>query len=171
MCGMPFFSAIEILGNDFHVIMSVGTQPDALDFLPNGSCDLPPNVTIRSSIPQVEMLHSYADVFISHVGFNSLQESVSEGVPMIAIPQAVDQPANARKVETSGWGHAFLEPMTSVTSESLVKALREITSETSAASLRSTLEISGAKLNGGARKGAERLRNMALASQQCPEHF
>jgi len=159
-------AALELLGPGFHCVISVGTQLDALDFLSGGAGELPVNVTVRISIPQVEMLHSYADVFISHAGFNSLQESVFEGVPMIAVPQAVDQPANARKVEASGWGRAFFEPMASVTAESLAEALREVTSETSAASIRAALEASGAKLRGGERRAADRLLELAASGRQ-----
>jgi len=154
-------AALDFLGPGFHCVISAGTQLDALDFLPGGVGQLPANATVRSSVPQVEMLHSYADVFISHAGFNSLQESVFEGVPMIAVPQAVDQPANARKVEASGWGRAFLEPMSSVTAESLVEALREITSNTSAASIHAKLEASRAKLRGGEMRAADRLLDFA----------
>lgn len=116
------------IGDDFHCVLCVGVQADALDFLEGGSESIPSNVSIRSSVSQVEMLSNYADAFISHVGFNSMQESLFAGVPLIAVPQAVDQPANARKAESSGWGRAFLEPMSTLTSESLRAAIRDVTS-------------------------------------------
>jgi len=158
--------ALELLGPGFHCVISVGSQPDALDFLPDGLGALPANVTLRTSVPQVEMLHSYADAFISHAGFNSLQESVLEGVPILAVPQAVDQPANARLAEASGWGRAFLEPMTSVTPKGLAEALCEVTGTASAAPFRAALAAAGAKLRGGEKRVADRLVELAAGSVQ-----
>ncbi|CAE7445016.1 yjiC, partial [Symbiodinium natans] len=84
-------AALKDLGDEYFCVLSVGKQPDALDFL--GSSDeeifdqVPSNVLIRGFVPQVEMLNNYTSAFISHVGFNSLQESLMAGVPLVAIPQ------------------------------------------------------------------------------------
>ncbi|CAE7552470.1 yjiC [Symbiodinium sp. CCMP2592] len=126
-------AAMEELGDDFFCVLSVGKQPDALDFLGRSEAEIfehvPSNVLIRGFVPQVEMLNNYASAFISHVGFNSLQESLMAGVPLVAIPQAVDQPANASKVEQRGWGQAFFNPMETVTKTALAEALRQVMTE------------------------------------------
>lgn len=125
-------AAMRELGNGFHCVLSVGTQEDALDFLEAETderrlANLPKNISVCSFVQQMEMLSCYANVFLSHAGFNSMQESLLAGVPLIAVPQAIDQPANARKIEESGWGKAFLQPMTSVEPATLADAIREVT--------------------------------------------
>jgi hypothetical protein len=46
--------------------------------------------------PQAAILaHEATGAFITHCGWNSVQESVAAGVPMIALPLQSDQPANA----------------------------------------------------------------------------
>ena len=55
---------------------------------------LPPNVHLFSWVPQLRLL-PLVDAFISHGGANSLNESLSAGVPMLIIPFGRgDQPTN-----------------------------------------------------------------------------
>jgi EryCIII-like glycosyltransferase len=44
------------------------------------------------------------DAFVTHAGMGSCTEGLWYGVPMVAIPQAVDQPANADQLEAIGAG-------------------------------------------------------------------
>ncbi|CAE7426220.1 yjiC [Symbiodinium pilosum] len=159
------FAALEDLGDDFLCVLSVGKQPDALDFLWSNELEIfervPSNVLIRGFVPQVEMLNNYTSVFISHVGFNSLQESLMAGVPLVAIPQAVDQPANARKVQERGWGRAFFKPMETVNSGTLAEALRQVSDADGA--YRQAVQSARAELAGGAPRLAEQLVAMAKA--------
>ncbi|KAL4588666.1 hypothetical protein LXL04_001558 [Taraxacum kok-saghyz] len=54
--------------------------------------------------PQTAVLsHPSVGCFLSHCGWNSLIESVTAGVPVIACPQWTDQPTNAKLV-TDVWG-------------------------------------------------------------------
>ena len=101
------------------------------------------------------MLNKYTSVFVSHVGFNSLQESLMAGVPLVAIPQAVDQPANAQKVESCSWGVSFLHPMATVTGPSLAEALRQ------APSYADSVQVAKQDLAGGALRLAEQLLQMS----------
>lgn len=146
------------LTQEFHCVLCVGSQPDALEFLedaPGQAVVLPDNVTMRSSVSQVEMLSTFADVFISHAGFNSLQESVFAGVPIIAIPQAVDQPANALKVQRCGWGRALLKPMEAVTAASIRTTLQDVTAPN--APYKFALDEARDSLRCGERRAADRL--------------
>merc|ERR1711948_120688 len=102
-----------------------------------------------------EMLSKHAHAFITHAGFNSLQESLIAGVPLIAVPQAVDQPANARKIESSGWGRSFLQPMDSVSEASLVDAIRDVTSPSS--SFRQAVADASGTLSGGHIRASEKI--------------
>ncbi|CAN6445871.1 unnamed protein product [Victoria cruziana] len=54
--------------------------------------------------PQLEVLsHPAIGCFMSHCGWNSTLESLSIGVPMVAVPQWLDQLTNAKLVEDD-WG-------------------------------------------------------------------
>ncbi|CAE7527127.1 ugt-48 [Symbiodinium natans] len=160
-------AALEELGDDYFCVLPVGKQPDALDFLGSSkeeiSRHLPCNVLVRECVPQVEMLNRFTSVFVSHVGFNSLQESLMAGVPIVAIPQAVDQPGNARKVQERGWGQAFFKPMKTCTAANLVEALRLVSG---GASYRQAVQRARAELAGGAPRLAERLVAMAKETDQ-----
>ncbi|XP_023760709.1 UDP-glycosyltransferase 84B1 [Lactuca sativa] len=58
---------------------------------------------IMSWSPQTAVLsHPSVGCFISHCGWNSLIETITAGVPMIACPQWTDQPTNAKLV-TDVW--------------------------------------------------------------------
>lgn len=57
--------------------------------------------------PQQEVLaHSAVGGFWTHNGWNSTLESISEGLPMICMPQFADQMMNTRYVEAA-WGVGF----------------------------------------------------------------
>ena len=159
-------AAMEELGDEFFCLLSVGKQPDALDFLGSSEAEIfelvPSNVLIRGFVPQVDMLNNYTSAFISHVGVNSLQESLMAGVPLVAIPQAVDQPANACKVEQRGWGQAFFKPMETVSSTALAESLRQVCDENSM--YRQQVQCARSELAGGAPRLAERLLSMSYQS-------
>jgi MGT family glycosyltransferase len=58
----------------------------------------PANFIVRSRVPQVALLPR-VDLFITHTGINSLHESLYFGVPMVMIPQQMEQAMNARIAE------------------------------------------------------------------------
>ncbi|KAF3648097.1 putative V-type proton ATPase subunit H-like [Capsicum annuum] len=70
-------------------------------------------MVVRSWAPQLEILgHPSTGGFLSHCGWNSSMESISMGVPMAAMPMAVDQPyhtllvTNVWKIGISVWSWA-----------------------------------------------------------------
>ncbi|MBZ0286673.1 MAG: glycosyl transferase, partial [Anaerolineae bacterium] len=79
-------------------ILSVGKHTD-LSQLPT----IPANFIVRSSVPQLDVLQQ-ADLFITHGGMNSVQEGLYYGVPLVVIPQQMEQAANAILVERKGAG-------------------------------------------------------------------
>ncbi|OOM07507.1 macrolide family glycosyltransferase [Clostridium saccharobutylicum] len=91
------FKAFEDM--DVQVIMSIGNKLD----INNAFKYIPQNFTVRNYIPQLEVL-KYADVFITHGGMNSTNEGLYYNVPLILIPQSVDQPFVASRVEKLGSG-------------------------------------------------------------------
>lgn len=74
---------------------------------------VPSWVQARASVPQPAVLQR-ADCFITHAGMGSCTEGLWFGVPMVAIPQAVDQPANAARLETIGVGRHLSDQLPSV---------------------------------------------------------
>ncbi|KAK6012400.1 hypothetical protein OSTOST_22454 [Ostertagia ostertagi] len=61
---------------------------------------LPPNVYLFKWLPQADLLRNPKTVaFISHGGYNSLQEAVTSGVPMITVALFGDQPRNVKLAE------------------------------------------------------------------------
>jgi MGT family glycosyltransferase len=62
-----------------------------------------PNTIVRSYVPQLELLRR-AHLTITHAGLNTTLESLSEGVPLVAIPVSADQPGVAARIEWAGCG-------------------------------------------------------------------
>ena len=63
----------------------------------------PQNFIVRPSVPQLEVLQR-ADLFISHGGMNSINESLYYGVPLVIVPQQMEQLLNGRMVERAEAG-------------------------------------------------------------------
>lgn len=50
----------------------------------------PANVLVRATVPQVEVLR-HAAAFVTHGGMNSVLEGLVCGVPLVVVPQQVEQ--------------------------------------------------------------------------------
>ncbi|CAL9780773.1 unnamed protein product [Musa acuminata subsp. burmannicoides] len=60
-------------------------------------------VLVHGWAPQLEILsHTSTGAFLSHCGWNSVLESLSRGVPIVAWPLLADQPHNAKMMEEMG---------------------------------------------------------------------
>lgn len=78
-------------GKNFSVILNTGRiDPKTLGSVPQ-------NIFPYSFVPQLEVLQK-ADLFITHCGMNSVNEAMSFGVPMLAMPVINDQIANAKRI-------------------------------------------------------------------------
>lgn len=73
----------------WHLVLQVGRRID-LDALG----ELPPGVEVHRWVPQLAILHE-ADLFVTHAGMGGSGEGLLTATPMIAVPQDVDQFANA----------------------------------------------------------------------------
>jgi MGT family glycosyltransferase len=78
-------------GKDISVILNTGkVSPETLGKIPG-------NIYAYSFVPQVEVLR-HADVFLTHCGMNSVNEAMTYGVPMVAMPFINDQISNAIRI-------------------------------------------------------------------------
>jgi len=131
---------IEIFTNtSYIVIISLGAR-FKISQLPK----LPKNIIVANHIPQLEVLKK-TDLFITHGGANSINESLYFGVPMILVPQMLEQRLNAKRIEKLGVGLYFKN--TRMTNDELLRAVEQIISDKKyyqkAQSLSETLKQSG----------------------------
>jgi MGT family glycosyltransferase len=127
-------------------VLSIGKQTDI-----SGLGDIPDNFLVRRSVPQLQIL-KHADAFITHGGLNSVQESLIQGVPMIAIPQQLEQAAVALQMARHGAGIALRTspPYAVVSAQELRLALRSILSNPAYAAAARRLGSSLAESGGSA---------------------
>jgi N-glycosyltransferase len=63
----------------------------------------PANVYLAPFVQQ-RLLLGACEVFLTHAGFSGVRESLSVGVPMVALPLFADQPENAARIDELGLG-------------------------------------------------------------------
>ena len=84
--------AYACLGLDAQLVISLGgaTEPEELGYVPGSP------IVVKAA-PQLALLKR-ASVCITHAGMNTTLESLSNGVPLVAIPITNDQPAVAARI-------------------------------------------------------------------------
>ena len=88
----------------YQVILSVGNLVSLNEF-----GKLPEQISVFSHVDQISVLKK-ADVFISHCGMNSVNESLYFGVPLIMLPQTSEQSGVAERVSQLGAGIRLHKP-------------------------------------------------------------
>ncbi|KAF3644212.1 putative MATH domain-containing protein-like [Capsicum annuum] len=88
-------------------------------------------MVIEGWAPQSQILnHSSIGGFVTHCGWNSMLESMSFGVPIIAMPMNHDQPLNSRIVEELGIGVDILRGENGeIKREEVAKGIRKVVEE------------------------------------------
>jgi zeaxanthin glucosyltransferase len=89
--------AVEPL-DDVQVVLSLGKHIN-----PENLGRIPSNTIVVRSAPQIELLKRAA-LCITHAGLNTALESLSHGVPMVAMPIGYDQPGVASRLAHHGTG-------------------------------------------------------------------
>jgi len=113
--------------------------------------DAPRGAVLVDFAPQVALLEKAA-MFITHAGQNSVMESLSRGVPLVAIPRSADQPGMAARIERSGAGlRAFFRDLSA---ERLRRMIRRVLEEDSFRRRAAVIQRSIAAA-GGATRAAE----------------
>ncbi|MGF1504583.1 MAG: macrolide family glycosyltransferase [Anaerolineae bacterium] len=108
-------------GTDLQVVMAVGTR---LDIGSLGA--VPENIVVRGYVPQLDLL-PHVDAFITHGGMNSVHEGLWFGVPLLVIPQMLEQWLVGQRVVETGAG--LLLENEAVTAAALRKAVRHLLDE------------------------------------------
>lgn len=83
---------------DAQLVISLGGSGD-----PNALPTFPGNPLVVNYAPQLKLL-AQASLTITHAGMNTALESITYGVPMVAIPITNDQPGVAARIKYSGAG-------------------------------------------------------------------
>lgn len=141
-------ACIEAFGDlpDWHVVLQIGTFTDEADL---GA--VPANVEIHRWVPQLDILRR-ADAFITHAGAGGSQEGLATGTPMVAVPQAVDQFANADMLQ--GLGVARHVPMEEADARTLREAVLGLVADPGVAARAEAVRAQMAS-EGGSRRAAD----------------
>ncbi|PPK68498.1 glycosyltransferase [Actinokineospora auranticolor] len=103
---------------DWHVVLVAGKHAATLD--------APAHVRVYERVPQLIVLE-HASAFVTHAGMGGCVEALWYGVPMVAIPQGVDQFGNAARVAELGVGTHL--PAAEVTADALRQAVDQVSAD------------------------------------------
>ncbi|MEL6814760.1 MAG: nucleotide disphospho-sugar-binding domain-containing protein [Cyanobacteria bacterium J06598_3] len=133
-------------GLDAQVVIALGggSPPEALPPLPG-------NPIVVGFAPQLALLKK-ATLTITHAGMNTVLESLSNGVPMVAIPITNDQPGVAARVAWSGTGEVVSLKGLKVTDlrAAITKVLTQESYKQNALKLQTAIQAAG-----GVKKAAD----------------
>jgi zeaxanthin glucosyltransferase len=108
---------------DLQLVLSVGDQID-----PEQIGRVPDNAIIVKRAPQLEILKR-ASVCITHAGLNTVLESLTQGVPQLAIPVTFDQPGVAARIADKQTG--VVASLDKLTADHLSTLLDEVLTDPS----------------------------------------
>jgi MGT family glycosyltransferase len=103
---------------ELQFVLTVGGQLD-----PKQLGDVSANVLVVNHAPQIEILKR-SSLCITHAGLNTVLESLSNGVPMLALPITNDQPGVAARIATKKVGVVI--PPDQATPENFVTAIKQV---------------------------------------------
>jgi UDP:flavonoid glycosyltransferase YjiC (YdhE family) len=132
---------VEALADEpLNAIVAIGRDQDSARFGTQ-----PANVRLEAYVPQPALL-GRCDLFITHGGFNSVKESLSQGVPMVVVPITADQPYSAGRCAALGVAEV-IEP-DKRSSEKIRAAVRKVLADPSYRSNARAFEAEMAALPG-----------------------
>lgn len=121
----PVFQAIAEACADLDVQLLIahggGMTPDMAQQLPG-------DPLVLEYVPQFEVL-SRGSLTITHGGMNTLMDSFTHGVPVIATPITFEQPGNAARVQWTGTGEVI--PIAQLSSTRLRATIQRVLSDPS----------------------------------------
>jgi zeaxanthin glucosyltransferase len=117
----PVFTTIaEAVGErpGTQLVMSIGAVLDIAQIK-----SLPKNAIVVNRAPQIDLLKR-STLCITHAGLNTTLESLTQGVPMVAIPVTSDQPGVAARIVYTKTGLAL--PVQELTTPKLASLIDEV---------------------------------------------
>jgi MGT family glycosyltransferase len=153
--GTSFFAPfIDAFGRreGYELLISAGPTASSFGALPN-------NVTVRRSVPQTAVL-AHTDVFVSHMGANSMHEGLFYGVPLVCVPQSGDGPHNAERVVAQGAG--VLVPLGEVSAERILAEVERVSGPSFRAN--AARLATGLRACGGLERALQVIENLTAAS-------
>ncbi|WP_394340676.1 macrolide family glycosyltransferase [Nocardiopsis dassonvillei] len=140
-------ACLEAFGDlpGWHVVLQIGKYVDPAEL-----GEVPGNVEVHTWVPQLAVLRQ-ADAFVTHAGMGGSSEGLYTGVPMIAVPQAVDQFDNADRLVELGVARRI--DTGEASAERLRSALLELTADPGVA--RRLAEVSARLQAGGTSYAAD----------------
>lgn len=143
-------NCIKALENlDVEVIMSVGKDTNIEDL-----GNIPSNFEIKNTVNQIAVLQN-TDVFLTHCGMNSVNESLYYGVPMVLFPQHSEQGMVANRVNELGAGIRLKNTSPEQIKNSLVEVMSDDKYRENANKISQSFRNAG-----GAKKAAEGILKM-----------
>lgn len=126
-------------GLDAQLVISLGSGIKA-ESIPK----LPGSPIVVKYAPQLELLQK-ANLVITHAGLNTTLESLSHGVPMVAVPISLDQPGVAARIAWTGTGKVVPLSRLSVPKlrETITQVLTHESYKTNAVQLQQALHDAG----------------------------
>lgn len=111
-------NCIKAFGNcDVDVVMSVGKDTNI-----EGLGKIPENFQVKNNVDQISVLRN-TDVFITHCGMNSVNESLYYGIPMVLFPQHSEQMMVANRVNDLGAGVMLNKNKVKCIKEKVIKVI------------------------------------------------
>ncbi len=139
---------------DVDVVMSVG-KGTAIEELGN----IPNNFEVKNTVEQIKVLQN-VDVFITHCGMNSVNESLYYGVPMVLYPQQEEQGMVAKRVSDLGAGVFLKYNSPEYIKEAVLKVMNNDNYKKNANKLAKSFKDAG-----GAKKAADSILKVIDASK------
>jgi MGT family glycosyltransferase len=117
-------TCFEAFGDQpWQVVLSIGKNTDPTTVGP-----VPKNFLLSGYVPQLDLL-PHTSLFVSHGGANSFMESMYFGVPLVLIPQQIEQHITAERAVDLGVG--VLLERDDVTAQTLREAVDRIAHDAS----------------------------------------
>nr|WP_205624564.1 macrolide family glycosyltransferase [Actinomadura flavalba] len=135
----------------WHVVLQIGGRVDEAALGP-----IPANVEVHRWVPQRDILRQ-ADAFVTHAGSGGCNEGLVSGVPMIAVPQAVDQFMNADRLVELGVARRL--DSATATPDELRAALTDLTADPAVAARLAALREE-TRAEGGTRRAADLIEEL-----------
>ncbi|MFF2142553.1 macrolide family glycosyltransferase [Kitasatospora sp. NPDC058190] len=141
-------ACVEAFGDlpGWRVVLQIGKHTELAEL-----GEVPDTVEVHRWVPQLSVL-SQADAFVTHAGMGGSSEGLSHAVPMIAVPQAADQFANADALV--GLGVARRLDAEQATAEALRAALLDLVGDPAVAERLRALSAAG-RAEGGTRRAVD----------------